>query len=155
MTALYFLCFFQVFLLFVVLNIGDKDILKPSSVIVVVFTISTTIALLYHKKWTAISNYSWFSAFLIASGNCTFIIVDARLKNEFESIKNKYEDVISIKLERKNYDDMLTVSEAQHITENEIDAYNGFDYLIENNNLNDLKTKALEIVRKEESDRGE
>ncbi len=85
----------------------------------------------------------------------TFIIVDARLKNEFESIKNKYEDVISIKLERKNYDDMLTVSEAQHITENEIDAYNGFDYLIENNNLNDLKTKALEIVRKEESDRGE
>ena len=77
MTALYFLCFFQVFLLFVVLNIGDKDILKPSSVIVVVFTISTTIALLYHKKWTAISNYSWFSAFLIASGNCTFIIVDA------------------------------------------------------------------------------
>lgn len=85
----------------------------------------------------------------------TFIIVDARLKNEFESIKNKYEDVISIKLERKNYDDMLTVSEAQHITENEIDAYNDFDYLIENNNLNDLKTKALEIVRKEESDRGE
>lgn len=85
----------------------------------------------------------------------TFIIVDARLKNEFESIKNKYEDVISIKLERKNYDDMLTVSEAQHITENEIDVYNDFDYLIENNNLNDLKTKALEIVRKEESDRGE
>ena len=34
----------------------------------------------------------------------TFIITDARLIHEFESIKNKYNDVITIKIERYDYD---------------------------------------------------
>lgn len=81
----------------------------------------------------------------------TFIIVDARLINEFESIKKEYEDVVTIKLERKNYDDQLTDEEAKHVTENEINSYDDFDYVIENRGLQDLKTSALEIIRNEES----
>ncbi len=81
----------------------------------------------------------------------TFIIVDARLIDEIENIKSKYEDVVTIKLERKNYDDNLTEEEAKHITEKEIENYTNFDYIITNNNLQDLKTKVLEIIRNEES----
>lgn len=80
----------------------------------------------------------------------TFIITDARLINEFESIKNKYEEVVTIKIERKNYDNQLSDEEAKHITESEISSYRDFDYIIENKSINSLKTAALEIVHNEE-----
>ena len=81
----------------------------------------------------------------------TFIIVDARLIHEFEDIKKHYEDVVTIKLERKNYDMELTEEEKNHITEKEILDYNNFDYIIENKSLSELKNSALEIVRNEEN----
>lgn len=80
-----------------------------------------------------------------------FIITDARMIHEFESIKDKYEDVVTIKMERKNYDSMLTEDEANHITEKEVDEYNDYDYVIENRSLEDLKTAALEVIRNEEN----
>lgn len=80
-----------------------------------------------------------------------FIITDARLISEFESIKTKYEDVITIKLERNNYNNKLTQEEQQHITENEIDHYGGFDYIIENKDLKSLKDAAEKVVRNEEN----
>jgi len=75
-----------------------------------------------------------------------FIITDARLINEFLSIKAKYDDVVSIKLIRRNYDDKLTEEEKNHITEKEISLYNDFDYIIENKGLDSLKEEALEII---------
>ncbi len=81
----------------------------------------------------------------------TFIITDARLIHEFESIKMKYPDVTTIKLVRNNYDTMLTEEETNHITEREIDAYRDFDYIVDNITLEDLKRGALEVVRKEEN----
>ena len=80
-----------------------------------------------------------------------FIITDARMIHEFESIKDKYDDVVSIKLERKDYDNMLTEEEANHVTEKEIDEYDEFDYVILNRSFDDLKTGAIEIVRNEEN----
>ena len=79
-----------------------------------------------------------------------FIIADARFIHEFEDIKMHYEDVVSIKLERKNYNPELTEEEANHITEKEINDYQHFDYVIENRNLADLKTAAIELIRSEE-----
>ncbi len=79
-----------------------------------------------------------------------FIIPDARLVEEFESIKKKYSNVVTIKLERKNYDDKLTEEEANHITETEILKYNDFDYVISNTGFKSLKDNALEIVRDQE-----
>ncbi len=80
-----------------------------------------------------------------------FIITDARLIHEFESIKEKYEEVVTIKLERKNYEDQMTDEERQHVTETELDQYEDFDYIIENRVIDDLKTSAIEIVRNEEN----
>lgn len=79
-----------------------------------------------------------------------FIITDARLINEFLSIKAKYEDVVSIKLVRSNFDNRLTDEEKNHITEKEISLYNDFDYIIENNGLDSLKENALEIIHNTE-----
>jgi len=75
-----------------------------------------------------------------------FIITDARLINEFLSIKAKYDDVVSIKLIRKDYDDKLSEEEKNHITEKEISMYNDFDYIIENTGLDNLKEEAMEII---------
>lgn len=80
-----------------------------------------------------------------------FIITDARMIHEFESLKDKYNDVVTIKLERKNYDNCLTEEEARHITEQEIDNYKDFDYVIENHSLEDLRLAALEIIKTEEN----
>lgn len=81
----------------------------------------------------------------------SFIITDARLIEEFNGIKEKFEEVVTIKLERKDYDDMLTSEEREHITEKEIDKYKDFDYIVENTSLEDLKREALEVVKQEES----
>ena len=79
-----------------------------------------------------------------------FIITDARLINELLSIRAKYDDVVTIKLKRRNYDKKLTDEEAEHVTEREIASYNDFDYVIENEGLKSLKDAALEIIRNEE-----
>ena len=85
----------------------------------------------------------------------TFIITDARLIREFEELKKKYPEVVTIKLERKNYNDLLTEEERSHVTETELDQYDEFDYIVENKMLEDLKTNAIEIVRNEENYGGE
>lgn len=79
-----------------------------------------------------------------------FIIPDARLIEEFESIKKKYKSVVSIKLVRENFDDLLTEEEASHVTETEIDRYDKFDYVVKNTGFKSLKDNALEIVRDQE-----
>ena len=81
----------------------------------------------------------------------TFIITDARLVDEFNTIKERFEEVVCIKIERENYNDNLTDDERNHVTETEIDSYNDFDYVIKNNKLKDLKASALEIARNEET----
>lgn len=83
-----------------------------------------------------------------------FIITDARLVREFENIKKKYPNVVTIKLERSNNNNYLTEEEKKHITEIELDNYDDFNYIIENKDLKDLKIKAQEIVRNEETNRG-
>ena len=81
----------------------------------------------------------------------TFIITDVRLVDEFDAISSKYLDVVFIKLERENYDDMLSEEEAKHITEKEIEYYKDFDYVIQNKSLKGLKEAAVELVRAEET----
>ena len=75
-----------------------------------------------------------------------FIITDARLIHEFLSIKAKYDDVVTIKLVRKNFDNKLSEEEKNHITEKEITMYNDFDYVIENKGIESLKDEVLEII---------
>lgn len=76
-----------------------------------------------------------------------FIIVDARLKQEFQYFEEKYEDVTKIKIERKNHIDNLSPEEKEHITETDLDDYNNFDYKIENTSIVDLKEEAKNIIK--------
>ena len=79
-----------------------------------------------------------------------FIITDARLIYEFERIYNRYDDVVTIKLEREQSDNYLPMEEANHITERELDNYNEFDYIVKNTDLDSLETSAINIIRNEE-----
>ncbi len=80
----------------------------------------------------------------------TFIIVDTRLKSEFEYFENKYNDVVTIKLSRENFENNLTEEEKNHITENDLNDYTDFDYNIKNKGLVELKEEAKKIIKAEE-----
>lgn len=80
----------------------------------------------------------------------TFIIVDARLVREFEIIKERYDDVVTIKINRKTDQSSLTLDEKNHITELEVDIYKDYDYIIENHDIEDLEKASIEIIRNEE-----
>lgn len=80
----------------------------------------------------------------------TFIIVDARLREEYEVLKKEYKDVVSIKIERENYDYDLTDSEKKHITEVDLDDYTEFDYVVINDGLISMKEQAKKIAKNEE-----
>lgn len=73
-----------------------------------------------------------------------FIVSDARHLNEIELIKNKFPNVITIRLERLQ----VKTKYESHISELELDGYN-FDYVINNNGTKeDLYTKLDSILVK-------
>lgn len=80
----------------------------------------------------------------------TFIITDARLIMELEELIKRFDDVVTIKLERDNYDDLLTDEERSHITETEIDDYRNFNYIIKNTGIDELRKEANNIIKNEE-----
>lgn len=75
------------------------------------------------------------------------IVDDVRLLDELNALKAKFNDCVSIRVNRNNYNNGLTEIENRHITEIGLDNYDDFDYIIENNNV-DLKDK-IEIILKE------
>lgn len=82
----------------------------------------------------------------------TFIITDARLEKEFRYFKEKYDNAVTIKLERSNYDDMLSEDERRHVTETEIDKLDDFNYIINNKSLDEMKKNVSYIVSLEEGE---
>jgi phosphomevalonate kinase len=74
------------------------------------------------------------------------IISDVRLVNEIEYIKANYLNVVTIRVNAKESTRKLTEKEKEHITETELDNYNNFDYVIENDFKDDLKDEVKEIL---------
>ena len=74
------------------------------------------------------------------------IISDVRLVNEIEYIKANYLNVVTIRVNAKESTRKLTEKEKEHITETELDNYNNFDYVIENDFKDDLKDEVKEII---------
>lgn len=74
------------------------------------------------------------------------IISDARLKEEVETLKNKYKNSISIRVNRI-HDNGLTEKEKNHLTETDLDKYDKFDKEVNNTNYDDLKQKIENILR--------
>ena len=81
-------------------------------------------------------------------------VSDCRLPEEFNKIKEKYDNTICLHITRPNYKNHLSKDQKSHITETLVDNYNGYDYeIINDNNIEDLKTKINKLI--EEVDKNE
>lgn len=80
--------------------------------------------------------FSYFYDIIVAS--------DARLVDEIETLKENYPNSISIRVIRNNYDNKLTDKQKNHLTEVDLDEYNNFDYII--NNDETLEEKVIKIL---------
>ncbi len=76
------------------------------------------------------------------------IIGDARFPDEIDSIKEVFNNVINVHINRKDMN-LLTSKEKEHITETALDGYNSYDYEIENNSTLENLEKELSIILKE------
>lgn len=75
------------------------------------------------------------------------IITDARLVNEIEIPRRKFDNITTIRILNDSIND-LTEIERKHITETGLDTYKDFDYIINNNSsLEELKNKTIEILK--------
>lgn len=75
------------------------------------------------------------------------IITDARLKDEVEIPVLKYSNITTIRINRENFDNKLSEKQQNHITEVDLDNYDKFDYIINNDgNYDALEHKIVEII---------
>lgn len=73
------------------------------------------------------------------------IVSGVRLKEEIEDLKSTFDNVIVIKVKRPNYDNELTLKQKNHITEHDLDTYEG-DYNIINEDYSNLKNQLIKIL---------
>lgn len=78
-----------------------------------------------------------------------FIVNDIRLPIEIETIKERFNNVISVNVTREGYVSPLETSEQVHITELALNNYEKFDYEIVNKSLNDLENDIIKILDSE------
>lgn len=78
-----------------------------------------------------------------------FIVNDIRLPLEIETIKERFPNVVSIHVTRKDYVSPLKVSEQVHITELALNDYDEFDYKIVNSSLEQLNSDIIKIIDSE------
>jgi len=75
------------------------------------------------------------------------VISDARFIEEIEDIKNTFDNIVTIRIVRPNFDNGLTEKEKKHPTEVGLDNYNSYDYkIINDGTLEDLKLKIERLV---------
>ena len=77
------------------------------------------------------------------------IVPDIRLPREIDSIKEKFDNVVTIKVERINFETNLSGKEQKHSTETAMDSYEDFDYEITNDTLEKLKEDVYKIYQEE------
>lgn len=78
-----------------------------------------------------------------------FIVSDVRLPIEIETLKERFDNVISINVTREDYVSPLEVSEQVHITELALNDYKKFDYELVNSSLNWLEDDIIKIIDSE------
>ena len=74
------------------------------------------------------------------------VISDARMPEEFEEMKENYDDVYSILVENQFAKSKLTVEQQAHITETALEDYDEFDITLANDNLDLLKQKVFKFL---------
>lgn len=78
------------------------------------------------------------------------IVTDARLVEEIEIPKQKFDNVTTIRINRDNINSNLTSQQKTHLTEIALDEYSNFDYIVDNNkDYNNLEKQILKILEVE------
>ena len=77
------------------------------------------------------------------------IVPDIRLPREIESVKEKFNNVVTIKVERVNFETSLTNKEQKHSIENAMDKYTNYNYIVTNDTLDKLKEDIYKIYKEE------
>lgn len=77
------------------------------------------------------------------------IVPDIRLPKEIESVKEKFDNVVTIHVNRINYKTNLTKEEDHHLTETAMNNYKDYDYQIINDTLEKLKEDVYRIYKEE------
>lgn len=78
------------------------------------------------------------------------IISDVRLKKEIEDLKKAHPSIISIHIDRIDFDNGLTPEQKNHKTEKDLEDYDKFDERIVNTTLEELKNSAKNLYTKYE-----
>lgn len=78
------------------------------------------------------------------------VVSDVRLRKEIEDLRKAFPDLISIHIERPDFDNGLTEEQKRHKTEIDLDGYDNFDVKIINTTLDKLKEDAEKIYMKNE-----
>lgn len=80
------------------------------------------------------------------------IIPDVRFPEEIDAIKEKFSNVFSIGVKRKDYISILTKEQQEDITEIALDDYHNYDIELENTSLEKLQSDVLDIIKKLEKE---
>ena len=78
------------------------------------------------------------------------VISDVRLRKEIEDLRKAFPDLISIHIERPDFDNGLTEEQKRHKTEIDLDGYDNFDVKIINTTLDKLKEDTEKIYTENE-----
>lgn len=78
------------------------------------------------------------------------IVPDIRLPREIESVKEKFDNVVTIKINRINFETELTGLQQKHATETALDNYTDYDYVVINDTLEQYEKDIYEVYKKEE-----
>lgn len=79
-------------------------------------------------------------------------ISDGRLPSEIDMIRDNFDNVFVVRVNRPDFDNGLTEEQKKHRTEVALDDYKNYDYVISNDGtLEELEKKVREMVEKYES----
>ena len=81
------------------------------------------------------------------------IIADARMPEEFEEMKENYDEVYSLLVVNQFAQSKLTIAQQSHITETALENYEEFDYTFANDDLNTLKDKVFKYLEGVENEK--
>lgn len=74
------------------------------------------------------------------------IIADARMPEEYEEMKENFDEVYSLLVVNQFAKSKLTVAQQSHITETALENYNEIDYTFANDDLKELKDKVFKYL---------
>lgn len=77
------------------------------------------------------------------------IVPDIRLPREIDSVREKFDNVVVINVNRINFESSLTDIQQKHVTETAMDNYSNYDYVIINDTLEKLKDDIYKLYEEE------